>query len=230
LDKLYSLYSKVKDTIQKWKDVPWTEIAEERATMVDQTQTQLARMVDQTDTFGRDCQKLPGPLKQWDAYKELKQEIDDMALILPLVQSLADPSIKPRHWDEIIEMTKEQIPYDDETFLLRDLLAAPLLKHNDDILDIAESAVKQLKLEGTLNGEISQFWEECELEVKGYKNVEACMLGGNIQDIQEKLEEHIMALNQMNAMRYVTPFKAIVLEKITSLSETADIIEKWLKV
>jgi len=34
----------------------------------------------------------------------------------------------------------------------------------------------------------------------------------------------------MNAMRYVTPFKAIVLEKITSLSETADIIEKWLKV
>ena len=39
------------------------------------------------------------------------------------------------------------------------------------------------------------------------------MLGGNIQDIQEKLEEHIMALNQMNAMRYVTPFKSIVLEK-----------------
>jgi hypothetical protein len=34
----------------------------------------------------------------------------------------------------------------------------------------------------------------------------------------------------MNAMRYVTPFKTIVLEKITSLSETADIIEKWLKV
>jgi hypothetical protein len=63
---------------------------------------------------------------------------------------------------------------------LKDLLAAPLLKHNDDILDIAESAVKQLKLEATLNGEISQFWEECELEVKGYKNVEACMLGGNI--------------------------------------------------
>jgi dynein heavy chain len=71
-----------------------------------------------------------------------------MALILPLVQSLADPSIKPRHWDEIIEMTKEQIPYDDDAFLLKDLLAAPLLKHNDDILDIAESAVKQLKLEG----------------------------------------------------------------------------------
>jgi dynein heavy chain len=39
-----------------------------------------------------------------------------------------------------------------------------------------------------------------------------------------------MALNQMNAMRFVTPFKSIVVEKITQLSETADIIEKWLKV
>ncbi len=31
-------------------------------------------------------------------------------------------------------------------------------------------------------------------------------------------------------MRYVTPFKAEVTEKIFSLSEVADTIEKWLKV
>jgi len=34
----------------------------------------------------------------------------------------------------------------------------------------------------------------------------------------------------MNAMRYVTPFKAEVTEKIFNLSEVSDIIEKWLKV
>ena len=39
-----------------------------------------------------------------------------------------------------------------------------------------------------------------------------------------------MALNQMNAMRYVTPFKAIIMEKMGLLGECADIIEKWLKV
>lgn len=31
-------------------------------------------------------------------------------------------------------------------------------------------------------------------------------------------------------MRYVTPFKAEVTEKIFSLSEVADTIEKWIKV
>jgi hypothetical protein len=30
-----------------------------------------------------------------------------MSEILPLVESLAKPSIRPRHWDDIIEMTKE---------------------------------------------------------------------------------------------------------------------------
>jgi hypothetical protein len=49
-----------------------------------------------------------------------------------------------------------------------------------------------------------------------------CTLGGNILDIQEKLEDHIMQLNQMNAMRYVTPFRSQVTEKIGLLSEVSD--------
>ena len=39
-----------------------------------------------------------------------------------------------------------------------------------------------------------------------------------------------MALNQMNAMRYVTPFRTEVTEKIATLSDVSDIIDKWLKV
>ena len=53
---------------------------------------------------------------------------------------------------------------------------------------------------------------------------------GNILDIQEKLEEHLNQLNQMNAMKYVTPFKTEVTDRIALLSDVADVIEKWLKV
>jgi dynein heavy chain len=82
-----------------------------------------------------------------------------------------------------------------------------------------------------LNEEISSFWEKAELEIKTWKgNDIPCTIGGNIQDIQEKLEEHIMALNQMNAMRYVTPFRPIVVEKMRLLGDVNDNIEKWLKV
>lgn len=220
LDKLYNLYSKVKDTMARWKDIPWSEI-----------QVEYQNMVEQTETFDKDCAKLPKVLRTWDAYKELKQQIEDFSQIIPLVEALAKPSIRPRHWEQIIEMTKEEIPYDSEQFVLSQLLQAPLLQFKEDIEDITDSADKQLKLEKQLNEDISAYWEKAELEIKDWKGVPVpCTIGGNIQDIQEKLEEHIMQLSQMNAMRYVTPFKSIVVEKMSLLGDVNDIIEKWLKV
>ena len=73
-------------------------------------------MADQTETFSKDCAKLPKVLRTWDAYKELKQQIEDFSEIIPLVEALAKPSIKPRHWDQINEMAKAEIPYDSEQF------------------------------------------------------------------------------------------------------------------
>ena len=65
-----------------------------------------------------------------------------MTEILPLVEQLAKPSIRPRHWDEIITMTKEDIPYTSETFSLSQLLKANLLSFKEDIEDITDSADK----------------------------------------------------------------------------------------
>lgn len=45
----------------KWKDIPWTEI-----------KVEIQNMSDQTETFQKDCAKLPKVLRSWDAYKELK--------------------------------------------------------------------------------------------------------------------------------------------------------------
>jgi dynein heavy chain len=220
LDKLYSLYSKVKDTISKWREIPWAEI-----------QNEIDKMIETIDQFSRDCGKLPGSLKSWEAYKELKQEIDDMTEILPLVTALAKPSIRNRHWDDVIELVKEDIPYESETFTLQQLFKCPLLQFREEIEEITESADKQLKLEKTLNEEIIEYWSTAELQIKHWKGIDQpCVLGGNILDLQEKLEEHLNNLNQMNAMKYVTPFKTEVLDRISILSEVADQIEKWLKV
>jgi dynein heavy chain len=111
----------------------------------------------------------------------MKQEIDDMTEIIPLVEALAKPSIRPRHWEDVMEMTKVKIPYDDEGFTLAQLLQAPLLQFKDDIEDITDSADKQLKLERTLNEEITAYWDTAELEVMTMKGVDTpCKLGGNI--------------------------------------------------
>lgn len=104
-------------------------------------------MVEATEVFARDCARLPGSLKSWQAYKELKVEIDEMTEVLPLVYGLAKPSIMERHWLEICDIFKTEIPYNKETFCLRDLLTVKLLDKREDLEDIADSADKQLKLE-----------------------------------------------------------------------------------
>jgi dynein heavy chain len=54
LDKLYTLYSKVTETITKWHECPWTEIKEE-----------IEKMKETIENFSRDCQRLPGDAKRF---------------------------------------------------------------------------------------------------------------------------------------------------------------------
>jgi len=43
-------------------------------------------------------------------------------------------------------MAKTEIPYESDSFILSELLAAPLLNFKEDIEDITDSADKQMKL------------------------------------------------------------------------------------
>lgn len=75
-------------------------------------------MTETIESFAKDCMKLPASTKKYDAFRELKTEIDNFIEIIPLVDALAKPSIRPRHWEEIIAMTNCEIPYDSDTFTL----------------------------------------------------------------------------------------------------------------
>merc|ERR1719498_250507 len=58
-----------------------------------------------------------------------------------------------------------------------------------------------------------------------------CVLApGKVGEVQEALEETMMALNTMNAQRHSIPFKEELTGMLTTLSDTADTIERWFKV
>jgi len=46
------------------------------------------------DTYKTKCIKLPKDLKDWNAYNELKTELDSLKLILPIIIDLKKPSIR----------------------------------------------------------------------------------------------------------------------------------------
>ena len=88
------------------------------------------------------CKKMPKRLREGDsypAYPELRQQLSDFQDMLPLFSNLIKPSIRDRHWHEVIETTKTQFAYDKETFKLQDILQSNILEFKEEIEEIREA-------------------------------------------------------------------------------------------
>ena len=92
-------------------------------------------MEEQIYKYSDQCLRLPKDLKEWSAYIELRQKIDNLKDILPIIIDLKKPSIKQRHWDKINELivqTPNQKPLEylnEDNFFLSDLIDCPLLAY-----------------------------------------------------------------------------------------------------
>lgn len=222
LRKLYSLYSDVIETINDWKEQAWADVTIEG----------LRTMEDNIQKYGDQCIRLPKDLKEWTAYKELKQEIDNLKDVLPIIIDLKKPSIKGRHWIKICDITGKTINYENpDNFFVSELIQANLLAYLEDIMDITESADKQLKIESQLQ-EIQEYWDKAEFTFSVWgKRDQPCMLNGlSVQAVTERLEEDSMTLATLNAQRHVAPFKPVVEATIRTFSDVSETLDMWIKV
>jgi len=220
LGTLYDLYVAVLETIKEYKEYNWADVPEYMETMQ-----------KTIDSFAGRCKRMPKQLRDWPAYGELKKEIEDFQEVLPLLQELGKPSIMPRHWQQVMEMTGKELPIESDDFKLSALIEANLNEFVDEISDICEGADKQLVIEQKIK-EISQQWEGLFFDFGGWKQRDyPCILvGAKVGETQEILEETMNQLNTMNAQRHSIPFKEELTALITTLSDTGDTIEKWFKI
>eukprot|EP00931_Biecheleriopsis_adriatica_P081368 TRINITY_DN5469_c0_g1_i1.p1 TRINITY_DN5469_c0_g1~~TRINITY_DN5469_c0_g1_i1.p1 ORF type:complete len:4656 (-),score=1282.68 TRINITY_DN5469_c0_g1_i1:88-14055(-) len=220
LGQLYDLYVAVLDTISEWRNYLWVDVPE-----------QMETMQKTIDNFAGRCKKMPKQLREWPAYNELKKEIEDFQEVLPLLLELGKPSIMPRHWQQVMDITEKELPIDSENFKLQSLIDAQLNEFVDEISDICEGADKQLVIEGKIK-EISAQWESMFFDFGTWKSRDyPCVLsGGKVGETQEALEETMMNLNTMNAQRHSIPFKEELNGLLTTLSDAGDTIERWFKV
>merc|ERR1719498_2025264 len=124
-----------------------------------------------------------------------------------------------------MELTGNDLPIENDNFKLQMLIDANLQDYRDEISD------KQLVIETKL-GEITQQWSGMMFDFNTWKARDyPCVLAqGRVAELQEILEETLMNLNTMNAMRHSIPFKDQLNSMLSTLSETGDIMERWIKV
>ena len=63
----------------------------------------------------------------------MKKTIDDFSQCCPLLEMMANKSMKERHWNRIATVTNHKFDIESDTFLLRDIMSAPLLKFKEEI-------------------------------------------------------------------------------------------------
>ncbi|XP_056012226.1 dynein axonemal heavy chain 8-like [Ostrea edulis] len=217
LQKLYGLYTNVMTVINGYFDILWTEVD------IEKINNELSDMQNR-------CRRLPKALKDWQAYQDLKQKIDDFSESCPLLELMSNKAMKERHWERISKLTGHTFEFDSENFTLRDIMKAPLLKHKEDIEDVCISAVKEKDIEAKLAQVVSD-WTGRILSFSNFKSRgELLLKGAETSEIITYLEDSLMILSSLLSNRYNAPFKKTIQEWVAKLSNTTDILENWLIV
>ncbi|KAM4694178.1 LOW QUALITY PROTEIN: dynein axonemal heavy chain 8 [Discoglossus pictus] len=217
LQKLYGLYDTVMKNISGYFEILWTEVD------IEKINTEL-------QDFQNRCRKLPKGLKDWKAFQDLKKRIDDFSESCPLLEMMTNKSMKERHWNRIAELTGTKFEVDSESFCLRNIMEAPLLKYKDDIEDICISAVKEKDIEAKLN-QVVDVWRNQFLGFVVFKNRgELLLKGQECAEIITFMEDNLMILGSLLNNRYNAPFKKEIQNWVYKLSTSSGIIEEWLIV
>lgn len=76
---------------------------------------------------------MPRAAKDWQAFLDLKKTIDDFSECCPLLEHMASKAMMDRHWARITALTGHPLDVGNETFKLRNIMEAPLLKYKEEI-------------------------------------------------------------------------------------------------
>ncbi|CAG0887043.1 unnamed protein product [Darwinula stevensoni] len=227
LQKLYRLYNDVIDRVTSYYDILWIDVnIEEINNELMEFQNRRVKEI----LVKSMCRKLPKGLKEWPAFNTLKKTIDDFNDMCPLLELMANKAMKPRHWTRIAELTGHTFNVEAEHFSLKHIMEAPLLQYKEDIEDICISAVKEKDIEAKLR-QVTNEWSMHELSFMHFKNRgELLLRGDSTADIITMLEDSLMVLGSLLSNRYNPPFRKQIQKWVSDLSNTNEILERWLFV
>ncbi|GJQ67798.1 hypothetical protein Trydic_g16579 [Trypoxylus dichotomus] len=217
LQKLYKLYNDVIDRVSSYYDIPWGDV-------------NIEEINNELMEFQNRCRKLPKGLKEWPAFFALKKTIDDFNDMCPLLELMANRAMKQRHWQRIMDSLNHVFEFENDGFCLKHILEAPLLQHKEDIEDICISAMKERDIEAKLR-QVTNEWSLQELTFQTFNNRgELLLRGDTTAETIGQLEDSLMILGSLLSNRYNAPFKKQIQQWVHDLSNTNEILERWLLV
>lgn len=101
---------------------------------------------------------MPKTIHGWDSFKELKIMVDEFNDVIETLKNLKQEFIRERHWQSIMAVCGTTFKTDYDVFKLGHLRNAGLVKHIEEIDEIASGCAKEAEIEAKLN-DIMAAWQ-----------------------------------------------------------------------
>lgn len=140
--------------------------------------------------------------------EDIKTIIDEFKLNLPIIQTLGNPGLKSRHWEQISEMVGFPIVVSGG-ITLEKIIEFGLEDYLARFEKISQSATKENGLELAMSNMIVE-WQGVEFSVNEYRDTGTYILA-SVNDIQTLLDDHIIKTQTMKNSPYIKPFETEIL-------------------
>ncbi|KAL7044814.1 hypothetical protein ACKWTF_002067 [Chironomus riparius] len=157
----------------------------------------------------------------------IKNSIDEFKTHMPLINTLGNPGMKDRHWEQVSEIIGFPIKKSPD-MTLEKLIDYGLAEYVSKFESISESATKENNLEKGMAKMINE-WGDMNFVVNSYRDTGTFILA-SIDDIQVLLDDHIIKTQTMKGSPYIKPFEKEIHAWEKKLMLLQEILDDWLKV
>ncbi len=137
--------------------------------------------------------------RNWDLFLELRLNMNNLITTIRILRSLQGVYFRDRHWEFLKKILKVlSLPYNDENFMIQNLLSFDLYTLEEDIDNLLLRARSEHQMEGIL-AEIRALWSDAEFRFDQNDTLKSMIVSLQV-DLFEKLETHrIQVATLMNS-------------------------------
>ncbi|KAK4887372.1 hypothetical protein RN001_003643 [Aquatica leii] len=158
---------------------------------------------------------------------EIKRQIDEFKPLIPLIQTLRNPGMRPRHWELLKAETGIAVSWT-PTITFNDFISLGITNYPEAVAKIGDTAGKEFAIEQVLDKMLKE-WEHNVMELSLYKQTGTYIMKV-ADDISQMLDDHIVLTQQLS----FSPYKGAFTERIddweTKLRTSSEVLEEWMEV
>ncbi|TMW57276.1 hypothetical protein Poli38472_003201 [Pythium oligandrum] len=164
-------------------------------------------------------------------FQEVEKQILAFKDSIPLIQSLKNDAMKPRHWEELMNVTKVRFEMNLKTFTLGNLFAMKLHRFSNEIGEIVNAAMQEMKIEQEIL-KIEDSWSKAVLELVKYKKngQDRGWVLRAADELKLTLEDHMLNLQTMSGSRFISSFAERVRKWEKKLGIVNECLDIWFVV